>query len=614
MIRPVTIRTLNQLHEVVEAYSDFNEFAFDVETLPTRKSRDPKRDKPGLDSTTNRVFWLALAGPMRVDVIPLGHPTGPRQLGRSAVFEALKPIFFSDRRKIGHNVKFDLLSIAKYYGDVCPPPPYGDTMTAVHLLDENWGRKGGFNLENLVKQYLHYEYEEKLGAKASTVSFDRAARYVGLDAGLTWVLWKKMWRRYQDPKRKKLLDLFNMEMEVLEVLLSMYQTGAYVNKTQFGELQRTLRIRARDAETKVYQLAGREFNLNSPKQKAEYFYGELGLKCEVFTDKGAESTDAEAIGKLAKKNPVAKALQGYADINKLLSTYVEGYIPHIGEDSRIRASFNQSIPVTGRFSCSSPNLQNVPIRANESYESQLIRGLFTAPQGSVLVVGDFGQIELRILASICGDPTLLKAYREDIDLHTLTASKVFSVSIDKVNKEQRAIGKMSNFNLAFEGGPGRIMEAGGITEKEARRVFDAWHRAYPGVRGWGKHIKKFCWEFGYVETLYGRKRRLPEIRSGNDKLRSSAERQAVNHPIQGSAADIAKIALVEIHRVFEGTPAKLVMQVHDEFIAEVPSSFAEEALQLMKGAMEGVKLRGKPVLKVPLVADVHFGKTWSEAK
>jgi DNA polymerase-1 len=209
---------------------------------------------------------------------------------------------------------------------------------------------------------------------------------------------------------------------------------------------------------------------------------------------------------------------------------------------------------------------------------------------------------------------LLRAYREEIDLHALTASSVFNVAIDKVTPEQRAIGKMSNFNLAFEGGPTRIQEAAGISETMSQRVYDRWHRTYPGVKRWGKAIKEFCWEHGYVESLYGRRRRLPEIHSTNMKLRSYAERQAVNHPIQGSAADVAKAAIVLIYRALDGKPAHLILQVHDEFVVECPEDFAEEGLLLVRQAMESVMRNGKPVLQVPLVADVHMGKTWSEAK
>lgn len=263
-----------------------------------------------------------------------------------------------------------------------------------------------------------------------------------------------------------------------------------------------------------------------------------------------------------------------------------------------------------------------------SFDSTVVRKLFVAPvdldEEYTLLVGDYSQIELRVLADRCRDPMLLRAYIENIDLHALTASMVYAVKFEAVEKWQRAIGKTANFNFAFEGGPARVIDAvekdgGKITETEARRVYEAWHRAYPNVRKWGDYQKTLARQKGYVETIYGRRRRLPEInfRGGSDqtrKLVGYAERQAVNHPIQGTAGDIAKIATVRLHRAFAGTKASLVMQVHDEFIVQCPKSFEEEGIALMREAMEGIKKDGKPPLRVPLIADIHSGKTWSEAK
>jgi DNA polymerase-1 len=626
--RTKVVLTEEALAEVVSAYENFEAFAFDVETRSHRPSRDPKgrkgqqKDIPALDTMTNEVFWISLAGPGRGDVIPCGHTFdgSPKQLTKTQVFQALRPLFFSGKVKIGHNIKFDLQSVAKYYGDEVPPAPYCDTQTMVHLIDETYGNKGGFNLKNLASKIIGYEYREKIGDLVDKVEFERVARYSLVDAKMAWLIYWKVWPIYQQPKKAKLKHLLlEVEMPVTKALIGMNRHGAYVNREKFASLSKDFTLRKAQAEETVYQLAGKNFNLNSPKQRNEFFYGELGIKCDFFTDKGAQSTNAKALLKLAKRNPVAKALQEYSDLHKMLTTYIDGYIPQIEDDNRIRASFNQSVPVTGRFSCSKPNLQNIPARYKQNFESKIIRELFEAPPGKLLIVGDFSQIELRILAHQTQDPTLLKAYREGLDLHRLTASKAYKVPEADVTKEQRAVGKTSNFNLAFEGGPARIVDAvekegGKMSVAESRRVYEAWHKTYPEVKRWGQRVKDRCWNVGYVETLYGRRRHLPEIRSHVESLQHYAERQAVNHPIQGSAADIAKACMVDLDNALADYPAQLVLQVHDEYVVEVDEELVDEVLQIVIEVMEGIKLHGEPVLSVPLVADVHAGKTWAEAK
>lgn len=625
----------DDLKYMVEDYLEFDEFAYDVETVKTRESRDLPEDKgkalkddPGLDAITNRVFWISFAGPGRSDVLPLRHTLpGPPQMHPDDAWPILEPLLFSDETKIGHNVKFDLCSVAKYYDFEIPPPPYIDTLTLTHVLDENFLKKGGFDLENLSEKILQYKYKEKLGKRVSKADFWKVARYSCVDAKNAYMLKRWLWPALED--KPELMAIFQLEMEVLEVLMAMYMTGVYVDRAGFEagyvKFSQELAIR----EEKVFETAGTEFNLRSHPQRARFFYETLGMRCDFFTEKGAQSTNAEALRKLAKTNKVAKALVDYSAMQKLVSQYFKGFIPHIAPDERIRATYKNSGPVTGRYSCSRPNLQNIPARHQESFESKVVRELFIAPQDFdeeyTLLVADYSQIELRILAHQCKDPKLLMAYTENLDLHRLTASMIYGVPLDKVTSDQRATGKTGNFNFAFEGGPGRLIEAtekdgGHITVKEAKWVYESWHRAYPMVRQWGDYQKGLARERGYVTTLFGRRRRLlPDIRvlptnEYNAKRRGYAERQAVNHPIQGSAGDIAKFATVRIHRALEKTPADLVMQVHDEFIIQTPISFLDEALPLVKEAMEGIRRNGKPVLRVPLIADINHGPTWASAK
>jgi DNA polymerase-1 len=600
-----TVSSVDDLKHVVADYEHFDAFAFDTETRASRKAV-AKKDKPALDTRTNMVWCLSLSGPGRCDVIPCGHPDPRFQLTRTDVFQALEPLFFSDRIKINQNVGFDLLTIAKYYDDEIPPPPYADTMVMVFLINENLGL---YNLGSLSEKYLGYVYSEKLGEKAYSEAFQRAIRYSIIDAKMAWMLWWKFHRRV-----RRMGTLFDLEMDVLSVLMDMRQTGAYVDVEEFRRLEPVLTRQREALRREIVAMVGHDINLNSPQQLGRYFYDELKLRCPKLTDKGARSTDASVLRSLARKHKAPAKLLEFKDVQKLLSTYIVGYIPHIDPDSRIRASFNQARAKTGRLSCSDPNLQNIPARHKDNFEATMVRKLFCAPPGMKLIVADYSQIELRILAHMTRDPRLLRAYKRGLDLHTQTASLIWKIPKEEVTPEQRSIAKNSNFNFAFEGGPQRVVEMSGISQREAEMVYDAWHQAYPGVKKWGKEIKRFCWQNGYVETLFGRKRRLPEITSDDWALRGYAERQAVNHPIQGTAADIAKIALIAVHRAISSFNAALVLQVHDEFVIEVDERQVDDVLPLVQTAMEDVRLDERPVLDIPLEVNISVGKDWADAK
>ena len=646
-----TCRSEENLHQIVNDYMEFSEFAFDVETHAGRHVRmlnstgvrslsryadhtalcpacrgpiPPRRrlycsdvcrqaaakDKPALDARTNEVWCISLAGPGRSDVIPIGHPDRRTQLHRADVFAALKPLFFSDRRKIGHNVGFDLLSISKYYGEI-PPPPYGDTQTLAFLLNEN---RGVYKLGALSQVYWDYSYAEKLGEEAYKVEWKRAMRYSMLDARNAWLLWWKLSPRINSPMRKKLQDLYELEMDVLRVLLDMRSIGAYVDLEGFRKLRPILEEQLAVLDQEIRNMVGHPINLNSTQQLGKFLYDELKLPCLLLTETGQRSTSAEALQKLAKRHKAPRQILAHKDVAKLLSTYVAGFLPHVDDDNRIRASFNQTVAKTGRLSCSQPNLQNIPARYRENTEGTMVRRLFVAPPGYKLIVADYSQIELRILAHQTKDRRLLYAYREGLDLHLQTATLIWKIPPDKVDAEKRSIAKNSNFNFAFEGGPGRVVAMSGIPIREAEHVYDAWHQAYPGVKKWGTYIKRYCWDHGYVETLYGRKRRLKDISSGDSKMRSYAERQAVNHPIQGTAADIAKIGIVRVHKALQGYDARLVLQVHDEFVIECVEGQVDEVIPLVRQAMVDIKRGDRPVLDIPLEVNIGVGMNWSEAK
>jgi DNA polymerase-1 len=645
------VRTAEELKQVVVDYERFSEFAFDVETVARRKVRmlvEPamaqsryavkaiacpscgrpiptrrrkycsdvcrsaaEKDKPALDAQTNEVWCISLAGPGRSDVIPISHPGRPQRLSHTDVFDALEPLFFSDRRKVNQNVGFDLLCVAKYYDWEIPDPPYADTLTLAFLLNENYE---SYKLGDLTQRYLGYTYNEKLGEAAYTAPFRQATRYSVLDAKMAWMLWWKFSAKLSKHGMSKLRELFDLEMDVLRVLVEMRRLGAYVDVGEFRRLRPELERQHAERAAEIQAMVGHEINLNSTQQLAKWLYDEIGLRCPVLTETGQRSTEAKVLKSLAKRHPAPAKLLEYKDLHKMLSTYIGGFIPHIDEDSRIRASFNQAVAKTGRLSCSAPNLQNIPARYKDTFEATMVRRLFRAPPGRKLIVADYSQIELRVLAHQTKDRLLVYAYTHGLDLHTQTASLIYRVSEDKVTSEQRSIAKNSNFNLSFEGGPGRIMDMSGISLEQAQKVYNAWHAAYPGVRKWGRWVKRFCWDHGYVETLYGRKRRLPEIKSSDSRDRSYAERQAVNHPIQGTAADIAKIGIVQVHEALRVFPADLVLQIHDEFVIEVDERLVDRVVPVVKNAMENIYLKGRSVLDVPLEVNIAVGNNWSEAK
>lgn len=619
-----TITDLDELHEVIKVYEAWGSIVFDVETEATREPRPGRKgaDKPALDERTNVVTWLALAGPGRVDVIPMGHPTGPPQLTRSDVLMALRPLFFDpERTKVNQNVKFDILSLAKYWGEI-PPGPFVDTVTAAHMLTENLKQ---YDLGTLAERYLHFSYQKLAagGVPMSDYPFEAVANYVGLDAKLTHLLWNKFGAALAN--KEKLLRVFQLENDITEVLIHAKARGVLVDKLALAQLAQQLEHELDQLERSIYKSVGHHFLITSTQQKAKVLYDELGLSVKKTTEKGAPSTSEDALKPLVRKHPVVQLLLHHAEKQKLLSTYAEGLAPFIEEDGRIRCSLNQNGTVTGRFSSSDPNLQNVPRQTEEDTNAARIRAMFIAGTGRALVVGDYSQIELRLLAHYAG-PTvkhsrLLEAFNSNIDLHTMTASGLFGKAVEEVDKEERQRGKTANFLLSFGGGPNRLILSGGYTAKVADETFAAFHRTYPEIERWSRQVIEECrkMRYPYVETILGRRRRLPEIALPRTnwetgKLRAYAERQAVNAKIQGSAADICKMAMVRAFRRIEraGKQGKwfLLLQVHDEIILDVSEDETEAGIALLREAMEGVKVD----LLVPLVADIHAGPNWAAAK
>lgn len=648
-MRPTVILTPEALAETVEYFLQHDAFCFDVETL------GPDRGVP----SQNQVAWMSLATEGRAVAIPFGHPNGdvlirkatrkknkvtgkfdpvsaiyddpPVQLRPSQVFEALRPLFFSDRIKIAHNATFDLMSIAKYYGGDIVPGPYHDTIVIQWLLNENLKSKG---LKDLIERYYDVIYDhENVGKRIEAHPFSMVAHYAFMDAKYTWLLWKRL---YPLIEQAGLQRVFNLEQRVLGVLLDMGLEGAPVDVDRLRELDKELSERLVEMEADIYRAAGRKFNLNAPHQKAEVLYspvddGGQGLRCLTLTNGGEKkrkaglhigygdmSTAAEVLETFAG-NPVVDSLLDHAEVNKLLGTYVRGYLGEPGNpkktckiyNGRIHADLVQYGTVTGRFSCREPNLQNIPRPDTEL--GKKIRGLFCAPPGYKLVVADYGQIEMVLLAHFAGPGALFDGFFHGIDPHTQTAARVFNVPVGKVTKEMRQIAKNLNFAIVYGAGADKVAAMSGITSREAKKILAEHERQFPEIYRFKSKVLDTCRSRRppHIKTMTGRKRRLPTIFAADFGVRGYAERQAVNSLIQGSAADLIKMAMVRLHGNLQDG-MRLILSVHDELVTLVEEDLAEKCTTIVQEAMLGEDLAR--LLTVPLSADIKVVDRWSEAK
>jgi DNA polymerase I-like protein with 3'-5' exonuclease and polymerase domains len=618
----------------------------------SRKAREAiearYRGELALDPLRNEVFWLAIATHGHSWAIPMGHPLGveltpeeigdgttvpppgyrkvlkngeeslararyhipavyadpPKQLDRATVLEELRPLFFSDMVKVGHNVKFDARSIGKYYGEL-PPGPFYDTILMQHILDENLM---SYSLEHVVinnfKMSSHGR-EGKLGKTITTVPFDMATRYVHLDARWTWMLYTRMWRIISN--REDLLSAFTLDTDSLRVLMEMEDEGILVDSRALKKLGKELDKRIMDLVFAISEHSFIGFNPDSNPHKQALLFnkkreGGLGLKPVKKTAKGAPSVDEESLQKLKHQHPVIELLIEYAEVKKLKSTYVEGLIPKLN-DSRLHPSFHLHRTATGRLSSSNPNLQNIP-------RDSSIRSLFVAPDGYQLLVADYDQIELRVMAMFSQDKQMKRIFVNNEDIHSGAAALLYKKSLADVTAEERQVGKGVNFLTAYGGGAGKLSATTGISMDEARAMIDNYYKQFSGITEWKKAVIQRGRTKGYVSTMSGRRRRLPELSSNDDELRSRAERQAVNAVVQGSAADICKQAMVDISALLRGTGAKLLVQVHDELVVAVPEDLVEDIQPKFMEAMG----HGRLVEGVPLLVSCHTAYSWAEAK
>jgi DNA polymerase I len=536
---------------------------------------------------------------------PAVHAEPPKQLSRSEVFEALKPIFFSDLVKVGHNVKFDARSISKYY-DQIPPGPYMDTMVLQHIVSENLM---SYSLEKVIAHNYDgleaYAKGGKLGKLITQVSIEDATLYVHRDARWTWMLYQRLHK--QIITKPDLLSALQLDSKVIEVLMHMENNGIPVDVKDLKNLNLELDQELRDILFKIFEHAPAGFNPDSNKSKQEFLFtpkkeGGLGLKPYKKTEKGAPSVDEESLRNLQSKHPIVPLLLEWAEMKKLKSTYVDGLLPKMYK-SRLHPSFHLHRTATGRLSSSDPNLQNIPRESN-------IRKLFVAPQHHQLFVADYDQIELRIMAMFSQDPQLVRIFNTGEDIHTATAAAVFKKDPKDVTSEERQIGKGVNFLTAYGGGSAKLARTTGIEEDHAMEILNNYYKSFAGLTAWKQSVVATGRKQGYVSTLEGRRRRLPDLTSNDNMLRSRAERQAVNAVIQGSAADICKKAMINVHNALHHKGVRLLVQVHDELIAAVPDKIVEESTQPFLDAMGD----GTVIQQIPLRVSYEYANNWAEAK
>jgi len=529
----------------------------------------------------------------------------------SAIIEELKPFFDSEQiLKIGHNLKYDYKVLHKY--GIRPKGKHFDTMIAHYLLNPDMQH----GMDALAENYLNYKpqpIENLIGKKGKNqLTFDQVKledqkEYAVEDADITLQLKHLFAPQLSEVNAQKLFE--EIEMPLMEVLADMEIEGIRLDKNILAEQSKTISAEIQNLEKKIYSDAGEEFNLNSPKQLGDILFEKLRLDSKAKkTRTGQYATGEEILIKLKDKHPIINDILDYRQLQKLQSTYVDALPKEVRKDTgRVHTTFLQTIAATGRLASVNPNLQNIPVR---SEEGRKIRKAFVArDENSVLISADYSQIELRIIAHLSGDPAMVEAFNHGEDIHKSTAAKVFKVNLDEVSREQRSQAKTVNFGIIYGVSAFGLADQTGLSRSEAKQLIDAYYETYPVLKAFIDKSIHTAREQGFVETILGRRRYLRDINSRNAVVRGHAERNAVNAPIQGSAADVIKIAMIELNqKLKKDFKSRMLLQVHDELIFDVPKSEVDDLKPVIKETMESaVKL------SIPLIVDIGVGNNWLEA-
>lgn len=607
---PVVAADIVREYDTIQTWEQFDAWfakidaaeltAFDTETT-------------ALDPMLARLVGLSFSvEPGKAAYLPVAHrgPDMPEQLPLDEVLARLKPWLESaDRKKVGQHLKYDAQVLANY--DIALNGIEHDTLLESYVVESHRTH----DMDSLALRHLGVKtikYEDVAGKGAKQIGFDevaltQAAEYAAEDADITLQLHHALYP--QVAREPGLLYVYReIEMPVSLVLRKMERTGVLIDDARLQAQSTEIATRLIELEAQAYELAGGEFNLGSPKQIGQIFFEKLQLPVVKKTPSGAPSTDEEVLQKLAEDYPLPKLLLEHRGLSKLKSTYTDK-LPRMVNPStgRVHTNYAQAVAVTGRLASNDPNLQNIPVR---TAEGRRIREAFIASPGHRIVSADYSQIELRIMAHISGDASLLRAFSQGEDIHRATAAEVFGVTPLEVNSDQRRIAKVINFGLIYGMSAFGLASNLGITRDAAKLYIDRYFARYPGVAQYMEDTRSVAKEKGYVETVFGRRLWLPEINGGNGPRRQAAERAAINAPMQGTAADLIKLSMIAVDDWLtrDKLASRMIMQVHDELVLEVPDGELSLVREKLPEMMCGVAK-----LKVPLVAEVGAGANWEEA-
>ncbi len=596
----VCISSKENLKQVIKDASKSKVIALDTETT-------------GLDYMDADLVGISLsfkAG--EAFYIPLQHQDDLiKQLDLEVVLKELKPLLEDSTNKIiGQNIKFDRNVLAKYGVNISSIK--NDTMMMSYVLDASATRH---NLDALSSYYLNYKtstFEEVAGKGVKQVTFDQvpieaATNYAAEDADITLRLYEELYPKLENEKSLKKLNE-EIEIPLIEVLSDMEQNGAILNSKILNSQSKDLTNRIKKLEKKAYDIAGEEFNLGSTKQLREIFFEKLNYRIIKKTPGGQPSTDEKVLAELAEEYELPKVLLEHRTLSKLKSTYTDKLPDQISPSTgKVHTSFHQAVTTTGRLSSSDPNLQNIPIRTEDG---RRIRQAFEPSVDHNFISADYSQIELRVMAHMSKDSGLLTAFQEGEDVHSKTASEVFNVELEEVTADMRRNAKAINFGLIYGISAFGLGKQLGISRNLAAEYMAMYFEKYPGVKEYMESTKELASQNGYVETLFGRRLYLRDINASNAMRRQASERAAINAPVQGTAADIMKIAMIKMHKSIkkEGVEAKLILQVHDELILDTPKKEIDTVVGLVTDSMMGAAN-----LDVPLEIDIGIGDNWDQA-
>jgi DNA polymerase-1 len=544
--------------------------------------------------------------------LPVGHTSDPDQ---NLDFDKVKPIIeklLNDPRvkKFGQNIKYDLQVFHRAGLDIGPIA--FDTMLAAYLIDSGARQN---SLDDLALKHFQYQMQpitDLIGSGKNQRSFaevpvKQAVFYAAEDADYTWRLHDVLAPQIEQAELQTVF--YDIEMPLVRVLSDMEEAGVKVDVDYLGELSESMDDRLHDLRKEIYKVARGEFNINSTQQLSHILFDKLMLPTQGKTAKKTGfSTDQSVLEELARVHPFPQLILDYRQLTKLQSTYVDAIGKLINpETGRVHTSFNQTIAATGRLSSTNPNLQNIPIRTEEG--RQIRKAFVPREDGYILLAADYSQIELRLMAHVTDDQSFIEAFKKGEDIHRRTAAEVFGVPLDEVDADMRRVAKTANFAVIYGVTAFGLSQQTEMNVTEAQDFINTYFERYPGITKYMEETKEFARQHGYVATMYGRRRYLNEINDKNRQRRMFAERMAINSPIQGAAADIIKLAMIQIHKEMLGMKSKMILQVHDELVFDIKKSELEKVKGIVRDGMEKVAK-----LKVPLVADIGVGENWLECK